>query len=107
MEFCVGEIEAARSLVGHDPLFDLGNGQALAGRAALMQAEIAVGVVFALFLEYPDFVLAKKHDPALAILDFRRFTNELLSHTYRSLPLVRSRVACSLSVSRMGIIHHR
>src|ERR1700722_15577415 len=38
----VGEIHALRGLVGHDPLFDLGDDQPLAGRAALVQAVIAV-----------------------------------------------------------------
>ena len=44
MHLGVGEVEPARGLVGHDPLLDLGDGQPLAGRPALMQAEIAVGV---------------------------------------------------------------
>src|SRR5262249_6511916 len=81
----VGEVEAARGLVGHDPLFDLGNRQSLAGRAALVQAEIAVGVVFALFLEYADLVLAHKNDAAVAVFHLRRLTDELLSHCLNTL----------------------
>src|SRR6516165_5795922 len=81
MHLGVGEIKAARSLVGHDPLFDLGNGQSLAGRTALVEAEIAVRVVFAFFLEDADLVLAHEHDPAVAVVHFRCLRNELLSHS--------------------------
>ena len=62
------------------PLFDLGDGEAFAGRSALMQAEIAVGEILALFLEHADLVLADEHDAAVAVLDFRRLTHELFSH---------------------------
>src|ERR1700704_4423236 len=42
MRLGVGEVEPLRGPVGHDALFDLGDDQSLAGRAALMQAIIAV-----------------------------------------------------------------
>src|ERR1700759_1583096 len=48
----LGEVEALRCLVGAKPLLDLGDGQAFAGGAALVQAEIAVGVVFALVAKH-------------------------------------------------------
>src|SRR5262249_14080150 len=47
MHLGVREIESLRCLVGTQPLLDLGDGKALAGGAALMQAEIAVGVELA------------------------------------------------------------
>src|SRR5262249_16884921 len=53
----VREIEPLRCLVGTQPLLDLGDGETLAGRAALMQAEIAVGVELAFMPEYADLVL--------------------------------------------------
>src|SRR5689334_7227701 len=40
----LGEVQSLRGLVGTQPLLDLGNGQAFAGRSALVQAEVAVGV---------------------------------------------------------------
>ena len=54
--------------------------QAFAGRAALMQAEITVGVELALVAEYTDLLLANKHDPAIAILEFGDFGDKFFSH---------------------------
>src|SRR4029079_3557443 len=81
MHLGVGEIESFGRLVRAQPLFDLGNGQAFAGRAALMQAVIRVGVEFALVFEHPDFIVADKDDAAIAVLELRELTDELFSHT--------------------------
>src|SRR5580704_2088112 len=75
-----GEEQAHRGLVGAQPLLDLGDGQALAGRAALVQAEIAVGVEFALVPEHADLVVAHKDDPPIAVLEFRKLCDELFRH---------------------------
>src|SRR5580693_1473979 len=75
-----GEEQAHRSLVGAQPLLDLGDGQAFAGRAALMQAEIRVGVEFALVAEHADLVVADKDDAAIAVLEFRKFRDEFFRH---------------------------
>src|SRR5215472_5356791 len=82
----VREVEALRGLVGHDALFDLGDDQPLAGRAALVQAVIAVGVEFAAVLEHADLGVAHEHDPAVAVLELRRLANELLGHGTQVLP---------------------
>src|SRR5580704_10114302 len=75
-----GEEQAHRGLVGAKPLLDLGDGQALAGRAALVQAEIAVGVEFAFVAEHADLVVADEHDPPVAILEFRKLCDEFFRH---------------------------
>src|SRR5580698_3804691 len=75
-----GEEQAHRGLVGAQPLLDLGDGQALAGRAALVQAEIAIGVEFALVAEHADLVVTDKNDPSIAVLEFRKLRNELFGH---------------------------
>src|SRR5580704_16036932 len=75
-----GEEQAHRSLVRAQPLLDLGDGQAFAGRAALVQAEIAVGVEFALVAEHADLVVADKDDPPIAILEFRKLCDEFFRH---------------------------
>src|ERR1019366_9441783 len=84
MHLGVREVEPARGLVRHDPLFDLGDGQALAGRSALMQAEIAVGVELPLVPEHTDLVVADKNDAAVAVLELRKLTDELLGHTWKT-----------------------
>src|ERR1700722_10018405 len=75
-----GEEQAHRSLVGTQPLLDLGDGQAFAGRAALVQAEIAVGVEFALVAEHADLVVADEDDPPIAILELRKLCDEFFRH---------------------------
>src|SRR6202035_4372144 len=75
-----GEEQAHRSLVGTQPLLDLGDGQAFAGRAALVQAEIAVGVEFALVAEHADLVVADKDDPPIAVLELRKLCDEFFRH---------------------------
>src|SRR5262249_16468216 len=82
----VGEVEALRGLVGHDPLFDLGDDQALAGRAALVQAVIAVGVELAAVPEHADLGTADEHDAAVAVLELGCLANELLGHECSYLP---------------------
>src|SRR5215472_2690747 len=76
----VREIHAHRGLVGAQPLLDLGDGQALAGRAALVQAEIAVGVELALVPEHADLVVADEHDAAVAVLELRKLCHEFFGH---------------------------
>src|SRR5580693_7551440 len=75
-----GEEQSHRGLVGAQPLLDLGDGQAFAGRAALMQAEIAVGVEFALVAEHADLVVADEDDPPIAVLEFRKLCDEFFRH---------------------------
>src|SRR5580658_6293566 len=75
-----GEEQAHRGLVGAQPLLDLGDGQAFAGRAALEQAEIAVGEEFALVAEHADLVVADEDDPPVAILEFRKLCDEFFRH---------------------------
>src|SRR5262249_16348990 len=82
----VGKVKALRGLVGHDPLFHLGDDQALAGRAALVQAVIAVGVEFAAVLEHTDLGVADEHDAAIAVLELGCLANELLAQECTSLP---------------------
>src|SRR5258708_3553260 len=77
MHLGVREIHPARGLVRHDPLFDLGDGQALAGRSALMQAEIAVGEELSLVPEHADLVVADKNDASVALLALPAFTHPL------------------------------
>src|SRR5262245_14219705 len=74
------EVETLRGHVGTQPLLDLGDGEALAGRAALVQAEIAVGVELAFVPEHPDLVLTGENDSAVAVLELRDFTDVLLGH---------------------------
>ena len=80
VHFGLREVEALRCLVGTQPLLDLGDGEALAGRAALMQAEIAVGVELAFVAEDADLVLAGENDPAIAVLELSGLTDVLLGH---------------------------
>src|SRR5262249_42737197 len=96
----LGEVQSARGLVRHDPLFDLGNGQSLAGRAALVQAEIAVSVKLALFLEHADFMLTQEHDAAVAVLDLRRLAHELLSHARIPSPWTNKCPVCRTDFER-------
>src|SRR3984957_16486801 len=75
-----GEEQAHRGLVRAQPLLDLGDGQAFACRAALVQAEIAVGVEFALMAEHADLIVADKDDPPIAIIEFRKLCDEFFRH---------------------------
>src|SRR5579864_5354295 len=76
VHFVFREKQAQRRLVGAKPLLDLGDRQAFARRAALMQAEIAVGVKLALVLENADLVVADENNPALAVLHLRKLCDE-------------------------------
>ena len=58
-----------------------------ARRAALMQAEIAVGVKLALVLEHTDLVVADEHDPAIAVVHFGNFCDEFFRHLRSTLAL--------------------
>src|SRR5260221_9795329 len=42
VEFGIGEIQALRGFIGHDALFDLGDGETLEGRPALVRAVVEV-----------------------------------------------------------------
>src|SRR4051812_2555135 len=86
MRFGVGEIKTPGGLVRHDAFFHRGDDHAFAGRSALMQAIIAVGVELAAVLEDADLGIAHEHDPAVAILEFRGFTNKLFGHERIYLP---------------------
>jgi hypothetical protein len=50
-----------------------------------MQAEIAVSVEFAIMPKYADFVVADKHDPAVAVLEFGKFRHKFLGHKRHTL----------------------
>src|SRR5215211_1596774 len=86
VHLAVGEVEPARGLVRHDPLFHLGNDQAFAGGPALMQADIAVGIELAVVPEHADLAISGEDDAALAIVDFRSLTDKLLGHSSPTLP---------------------
>jgi hypothetical protein len=45
-----------------------------------MQAEIAVGVEFAIVPEHPDLVVAEKDYAAVAVLELGKFRDEFLGH---------------------------
>src|SRR5262245_32789320 len=93
MQFLLGEIEPARRLVGHDALFDLGDGEAFACRPALVEAVIAVGVELALVAKHADLGIAEENDPSIPVLEFGRLADELFSlrHSDRS-PLPQPRL---------------
>src|SRR5262245_29637676 len=80
MHLGLRKVETLRGHVGTQPLLDLGDGEALAGRAALVQAEIAVGVELAFVSKNADLVLTGEDDSAIAVLEFRDFTDVLLGH---------------------------
>src|SRR5262249_24839629 len=82
----VGEVESLRGLVRRNALFDLGDDQALAGRAALVQAVIAVGVELAAVPEHADLCIADEYDAAVAVLELGCLANELLGHECSYLP---------------------
>jgi hypothetical protein len=46
-----------------------------------MQAEIAVGVILSLMPEHTDLVVTNENDAAVAVLELRGLSNELLGHT--------------------------
>jgi len=68
-----------RCFVGAQPLLNLGDGQSLAGRAALMKAEIAelFGVT-----KDANFLVADKDDPPVAFVEVRNFSHEFLGHAH-------------------------
>src|SRR5215470_7780567 len=80
MHFALGEVEALRGLVGQQPLLDLGDGETLASGAALVQAEIAVGVELALVPEYADLVVSGEDDAAVSVLELGDLPDILLGH---------------------------
>src|SRR5215831_11251192 len=78
MHFAIGEVESLRGLVGQQPLLDLGDGETLASGAALVQAEIAVGVELALVPEYADLVVSGEDDAAVSVLELGDLPDILL-----------------------------
>src|SRR5271166_3803512 len=68
VHLAVREEQPHGGLVRAKPLLDFGNGKPFAGRPALMQAKITVGVELALVPKHADLVVADKNDPALSIL---------------------------------------
>ena len=80
MHFGLGKVESLRGLVGQQPFLDLGDGEALARRAALVQAEIAVGVELPLVSEYADLVVSSEDDSAVAVLELSGLSDVLLGH---------------------------
>src|SRR5262252_659833 len=82
------KIQTHRGLVRAQPLLDPGDGQALASRAALMQAEITVGVKFASVAEDADLVVADKDDAAVAVLEFGKFCDEFFGHERHTLGFI-------------------
>src|SRR5260370_23532985 len=70
MHFVLGEVESLRGLVGQQPLLDFGDGEAFASGAALVQAEIAVGVELALMPEDSVLLFSPASNPHLLSTDF-------------------------------------
>src|SRR5262249_22091418 len=71
VDFVFRERKSPRALVRAQPLVHLGDGQAFAGGAALVEAEIAVGVEFADVPDHADLIVADKDDAAVTILELR------------------------------------
>jgi hypothetical protein len=69
-------------------LSGLGDGQALASRAALMQAEIAVSEEFALMPEHAYLVVADKDDAAVAVVEFGKSRDEFFGHKRHTLGFI-------------------
>src|SRR5262245_26584722 len=84
MHLGFGELQTARGPVGQDHLLDLGDGDPLASRPALVQADVAVGIKLPFMPEDTDLPVADKDNAAVTVLEFREFTDELLSHASRS-----------------------
>src|SRR5580692_9108224 len=104
MHLILGEVEAHRGLVRTQPFLDLGDGQAFAGRTALMQAEIAVGVELAFMPEHADLVVTDKNNAAVAVFHFGEFCDEFLGHPIRPrvLPFILVHFLGSPSPGRLG-----
>src|SRR5258708_1582473 len=81
VEFGLGEIQALRGLVGHDALFDFGDGEPLAGRSALVQAVVAIGIESAVFPEHADLMVAEEHDTAGPRPLLREFSHKIFKHS--------------------------
>src|SRR5689334_2155576 len=90
MRFGVRKVHPLRGLIRHDPLFDLGDDQPLAGRPALVQAVVAVGVELAAVLEHADLGVADEHDAAIPVPEFRCLSDKLFGHGYPAPPVTSS-----------------
>jgi len=72
--------QAFEVLSGRQPLFDFGDGQAFTSRAALMQAEIAVGMNLPSCRKTPISCSPAKMIRRSAVFEFRKLTHKLLGH---------------------------
>ena len=66
MRLVGGEFLAEPGLVGRQHVLDLVHDDAFAAGAALMEAEILIGVELALPVEHADLAAVVKHDAAVA-----------------------------------------
>jgi hypothetical protein len=76
----VGECLADHGLVGSKHVLDLVHDQALAGRAALVQAQVRIGVTRAMPVQHADVVGAVPDDAPLAVGELRNLGDEDFSH---------------------------
>ena len=76
----VGERLPLIGAVGADDVEHLVDHQALAGRAAGVDAVIAVGVIGAVLVEHADFLLAGADDTPVAVRQFGHFGDEPFCH---------------------------
>jgi hypothetical protein len=70
VHFSIRKIQTLRRHVGTQAFLDFCDRQTLASRAALMQAEIAVGVKSALVPKHADLVFSNGYDAPVAINHF-------------------------------------
>src|SRR5262249_49581514 len=101
MHLGLGEVQSLRGLVREEAFLDLGDGEALAGRSPLVQAEIAVGVELSFVAEDADLVVAGKHDAPVAVLELPDLAYILLGHPGR-LPTDWHRFVARMSATMCG-----
>jgi hypothetical protein len=82
MHLGVGEEQPERCLVRAQPLLDLGDGQPLAGRPALMEAEVALSIELAAVAKDADFLIVDEHDLPITVLEFRTLSDKFLGHAH-------------------------
>jgi hypothetical protein len=76
----VGELLGDPGLVRADHVLDLVHDEALAGRPALVQAHVGIGVELALPVEHADVVRAVADDAPVTVGEFGRFGDEDFGH---------------------------
>src|SRR5690242_19030201 len=74
-------ILAEEGSVGRDDVDDLRHSEALADRAALMRAVVAIGVIFTALADHADLDLAGGDDAHPAIGDLAVFADQYFSHS--------------------------